>query len=100
MWSHEDIYQLEQLQSKLLVIRKELVLTCWYGLATYGRSDEETCWYGLATYGRSDEDDKFLPVLVRHFDEDSGLIATSLLITYQILTVAQQHSKYMICAMK
>ena len=35
--------------------------------------------YGLATDGSSDEDDKFLPVLVRHVDKDSGLIATSLL---------------------
>ena len=38
-----------------------------------------TRWYGLATDGSSDEDDKFLHVLVRHTDTDSGLIATSLL---------------------
>ena len=36
-------------------------------------------WYGLATDRSSDENDKFLPVLVRHVDKDSGLIATSLL---------------------
>ena len=38
-----------------------------------------TCCYGPATDGSRDEDDKFLPVLVRHVDKDSGLIATSLL---------------------
>ena len=38
-----------------------------------------TRWYGLATDGTSDEDDKFLPILVRYIDKDSGLIATSLL---------------------
>ena len=36
-------------------------------------------WNGLATDGSSDEDDKFLLVLVRHVDKDSGLVATSLL---------------------
>ena len=36
-------------------------------------------WYGLATDGSSDEDDKFLLVLVRHVDKDSGLVPTSLL---------------------
>ena len=36
-------------------------------------------WYGLATDGTSDEDYKFLPVLVRYVDKDSGLIATPLL---------------------
>ena len=36
-------------------------------------------WYGLATEVSSDEDDKFLLVLVRHVDKDSGLVATSLL---------------------
>ena len=38
-----------------------------------------THWYGLATDGTSNEHDKFLPVLVRHVDKDSGLIATLLL---------------------
>ena len=36
-----------------------------------------TCWYGLATDGTSDEDDKFLPVLVRYADKYSELIVTS-----------------------
>ena len=36
-------------------------------------------WYELATDGISDTDDKFLPVLVRYIDKDSGMIATSLL---------------------
>ena len=36
-------------------------------------------WYGWAEDGSSDEDYKFLPVLVRHADKDSGLIVTSLL---------------------
>ena len=34
-----------------------------------------TCWYGSAGNGMSDEDDNFLPVL----DKDSELITTSLL---------------------
>ena len=38
-----------------------------------------THWYRLATDGTSNEHDKFLPVLVRHVDKDSGLIATLLL---------------------
>ena len=38
-----------------------------------------TRWYGLATDGSSDKDDKFLPVLVRHVDKDSGLTAIALL---------------------
>ena len=43
-----------------------------------------TYWYRSATDGSSDEDDKFLPVLVRHIDKDSGLISTSLLDTPNI----------------
>ena len=58
-----------------------------------------TRWYGLATDGSSDEDEKFLPVLVRYVDKDSGLIATSL-IDIQILAVAQQYSIYMMRAMR
>ena len=38
-----------------------------------------THWYELATDGTSNEHDKFLPVLVRYAEEDSGLIATSIL---------------------
>ena len=38
-----------------------------------------TRWYGLATDGTSNEHDKFLPVLARYVDKDSGLIAISLL---------------------
>ena len=37
-----------------------------------------TRWYGSATDGSSNKDDKFLPVLVRHVDKDSGLTVTSL----------------------
>ena len=55
--------------------------------------------YGLATDGSSDEGDKFLQVLVRYVDKDSGLIATSLL-GIDILAVAQQYSNCMMCAMK
>ena len=36
-------------------------------------------WFGLATDGSSDEDDKFLPILIRHIEKDSGCIKTSLL---------------------
>ena len=39
----------------------------------------DSLWYGLATDGRSDVNDKILPVLLTHVDEDSGLTATSLL---------------------
>ena len=35
-----------------------------------------TQWYGLATDGSSDEDDTFLPVLIRHVGQASGLIET------------------------
>ena len=34
---------------------------------------------GLATDGSNNEGDKFLPVLVRHVDKDSGMSVTSLL---------------------
>ena len=37
-----------------------------------------THWYGLATDGTNDGDDKFLAVIVRYVDKDSGLIATLL----------------------
>ena len=33
----------------------------------------------MATDGSSDEDDKFLPILIRHIEKDSGCIKTSLL---------------------
>ena len=58
-----------------------------------------TRWYELATDGTSDEDDKFLPVSLRHFDKDQDRLRRHCL-TCQILTVAQQHSKCMRCAMK
>ena len=58
-----------------------------------------TRWYGLATDGTSNEDDKFLSLLVRYVDKDSGLIITYCL-TCQILTAAQQQNKYMMCATK
>ena len=35
-------------------------------------------WFGIATDGSSDENDKFLPILIRHFAED-GFVTTSLL---------------------
>ena len=38
-----------------------------------------TRWYVLTTEGSCDNDDnKFLHILLRHIDKDSGLIATSL----------------------
>ena len=37
-----------------------------------------TRWYGLAADGTSDEDDKFLPILVRYIDKDSGLWLNSI----------------------
>ena len=58
-------------------------------------------WYGLAIDGGSDKDDKFLSVLVKHVDKDLGLIATCHhCLTCQILTVAQQRNKCMMCVMK
>ena len=39
----------------------------------------DSLWYGLATDGSSDVNDKLLPVLLTHVDEDSGLTAKSLL---------------------
>ena len=35
-------------------------------------------WFGFATNGDSDENDKFLPMLIRHF-ASNGLVTTSLL---------------------
>ena len=35
-------------------------------------------WFGLATDGSSDDNDKFLPILVRHF-ATNGLVTTSLI---------------------
>ena len=35
-------------------------------------------WFGFATDGSSDENDKFLPMLIRHF-ASNGLVTTSLL---------------------
>ena len=46
-------------------LKEELLLTPWYGLVT--------------TDGSNDEDDNLLPVSLRHIDNDSGLVATSLL---------------------
>ena len=45
----------------------------------------------------SDEDDKFLPVLVRYVDKDSGLIATSLLDMRNINSGSTASQKYDVC---
>ena len=50
-----------------------------------------TRWYGLATDGSSDKDDKFLPVLVRHVDKDSGLTAIALLDMPNIDSESTEH---------
>ena len=47
-------------------------------LKTLLNQPDLTKWFGIATDGSSDENDKFLPVLIRHFSKD-GLITTSLL---------------------
>ena len=47
--------------------------------------------YGLATDGSSDKDDKFLPVLVRHVDKDSGLTAIALLDMPNIDSESTEH---------
>ena len=56
-----------------------------------------TLWYELATDGTSDEDDKFLPVSLRHFDKDSGLIATSLLDMPNINSGSTAQQMYEVC---
>ena len=38
-----------------------------------------SCWYKIAADGSRDKNDKFLPVLVRHVDKDSEMIARSML---------------------
>ena len=47
--------------------------------------------------GIIDEDDKFLRVLVRHVDKDSGLIVTSLLDMPNINRGSTAHQMYDVC---
>ena len=47
-------------------------------LKTLLNQPDLTKWFGIATDGSCEENDKFLPVLIRHFSKD-GLITTSLL---------------------
>ena len=47
-------------------------------LKTLLNQSDLTKWFGTATDGSRDENDKFLPVLIRHFSKDD-LITTSLL---------------------
>ena len=56
-----------------------------------------TCWYGLAAGGSSVKDGKFLPVLVRHVDKDSGLIATLLLDIPNINSGLTAQQMYDVC---
>ena len=66
MWLHEgNTYMLTRAVAKQVTsnLKKELLLTHWYGLATDGTSDG---------------DDKYLAVIVRYVDKDSGLIVTLL----------------------
>ena len=53
--------------------------------------------YGLTTDGTSDEDDKFLPILIRYVDKDSGLIVTSLLDMSNINSGSTAQQLYDIC---
>ena len=56
-----------------------------------------TRWCGLAADGSSDKDDKFLPVLVRQVDKDSGVIATSLLHMPNINSGSTVQQMYDVC---
>ena len=53
--------------------------------------------YRLATDRSSDEDDKFLPVLVRHVDKNSRLIATSLVDMPNINSASTGQQMYDVC---
>ena len=54
-----------------------------------------TRWYGLATDGSDDENDKFLPVLLKHLDKDSGLIGRSLLEISNINNGSTEYQMYL-----
>ena len=54
-------------------------------------------WYGLATDGSSDEDDQFLLVLVRHVDQNSRLIATSMLEMPNLNSGSTAQQMYDVC---
>ena len=56
-----------------------------------------TSWYELTTDESSDNDDKFLPVLLRHVDKDSGLIATSLLAISNINSGSTAEQMHNVC---
>ena len=56
-----------------------------------------TRWYGLATDGTSNEHDKFLPVLARYVEKDSGLIAISLLDMPNINSGSTAQQMYDVC---
>ena len=56
-----------------------------------------THWYGLTIDGTSDENDKFLPILIRYVDKDSGLIVTSLLDMSNINSGSTAQQLYDIC---
>ena len=56
-----------------------------------------TRWYGLVTYGTSNEHDKFLPVLSRYADKDLGLITTSLLDVPNINSGSTARQMYDVC---
>ena len=55
-----------------------------------------TPWYRL-TDGTSNKHDKFLPVLVRYVDKDSGLIVTSLLDMPNINSGSTAQQMYDVC---
>ena len=56
-----------------------------------------THWYGLATDETSDVDYRFLPVFVKYADEDPGLIATSLLDMPNINSGSTAQQIYDVC---
>ena len=53
-------------------------------------------WLGFATDGSSDENDKFLPMLIRHF-ASNGLVTTSLLDMPDINTGSDSHVMFQTC---
>ena len=67
-------------------------------LKTLLNQPDLTKWFGIATDGSSDENDKFLPVLIRHFSKD-GLITTSLLDMPDIDKGSDAKTMFAVCSL-
>ena len=67
-------------------------------LKTLLNQPDLTKWFGIATDGSCDENDKFLPVLIRHFSKD-GLITTSLLDMSDIDKGSDAKTMFNVCSL-